>query len=74
MVLLIYRAVLLSKLICRIYIPLWFYLYEEFGEIRTVTIEFTFHYGSTYIIPALGDREVARLFTFHYGSTYMEVV
>ena len=27
MVLLIYRAVLLSKLICRIYIPLWFYLY-----------------------------------------------
>ena len=32
----------------RIYIPLWFYLYERVHRFLFFAFEFTFHYGSTY--------------------------
>ena len=36
------------KTLTEIYIPLWFYLYQEAGGYYCENAGFTFHYGSTY--------------------------
>ena len=53
-----------------IYIPLWFYLYDQESVFNRLTNKFTFHYGSTYTSAWYADGLRYRKFTFHYGSTY----
>ena len=56
----------------RIYIPLWFYLYDLPGVSGHRWNTFTFHYGSTYTTDCLTSGLVRSWFTFHYGSTYTD--
>ena len=55
---------------CRIYIPLWFYLYDLGFSLQGLSV-FNLHSTMVLLIrKSFRSRTRIYLFTFHYGSTY----